>query len=298
MSKPPFLTLPPGARAYRLATSRGDFAVHDAGEPRAGTALLVPGFTGSKEDFIALLAPLARRGFRVVAVDGRGQHETGGPRDEAAYAQEELARDLLAQAAALGGRIHLVGHSMGGLVARAAVLEDASPFASLTIMSSGPAAIAPAQHVRTRRLIEALAVLDMETVWRAMRELDPPEADDEGTPPAVREFLHRRWLANVPEQVVVTGRRLLIEPDRVDALAAVPLPKHVLSGEVDYAWPVPLMDEMARRLEARRTVVEGAEHSPGAERPEETAAAMAAFWHDCPGRAAGTAPGTPANRPG
>lgn len=285
MSKPPTLTLPPGARAYRLATSRGDFAVHDAGEARAGTALLVPGFTGSKEDFIALLGPLARRGFRVVAVDGRGQYETGGPRDEAAYAQEELARDVLAQAAALGGEVHLVGHSMGGLVARAAVLADAAPFASLTIMSSGPAAIAAAQHARTRRLVEALAVLDMETVWRAMRDLDPPEAADDGTPPEVREFLRRRWLANVPEQLVATGRRLLTEPDRVDALAAVPLPKHVLSGTVDYAWPVPLMDEMARRLGARRTVVEGAEHSPGAERPAETAEAMAAFWDECRGRA-------------
>ncbi|PJE96186.1 alpha/beta hydrolase [Streptomyces carminius] len=291
MSKPPTLTLPPGARAYRLTTARGEFAVHDAGEPRAGTALLLPGFTGSKEDFIALLAPLARQGFRVVAVDGRGQYETGGPRDEAAYAQDELALDVLAQAEALtgapagtsasGGRVHLLGHSMGGLVARAAVLRDAAPFASLTLMSSGPAAICAGQQARTRMLIEALGVLDLAAVWQAMRDLDPPEAADAATPPDVAGFLRRRWLANVPEQLVATGRRLLAEPDRVGELAAVPVPKHVLSGEVDYAWPVPLMDDMARRLGARRTVIEGAEHSPGAERPGPTAEALAAFWHDC-----------------
>ncbi|WP_101256913.1 alpha/beta fold hydrolase [Streptomyces barkulensis] len=284
MSKPPTLTLPPGARAYRLRTARGGFAVHDAGEPRAGTALLVPGFTGSKEDFIALLAPLARAGFRVVAVDGRGQYETEGPRELGAYAQDELALDVLAQAEALGGDgggVHLLGHSLGGLIARAAVLRDAAPFRSLTIMSSGPAAITRLQQERTRMLIEALAVLDMESVWRAMRDLDPPEAADESTGTAVAEFLHRRWLATVPEQLVATGRQLLTEPDRVGQLAAVPLPKHVLSGEVDYAWPVPLMDEMARRLDARRTVVAGAEHSPGAERPGETAEALAAFWHGC-----------------
>ncbi|MCI0386286.1 alpha/beta fold hydrolase [Streptomyces sp. CNQ085] len=286
MSKPPTLTLPPGARAYRLKTSRGEFAVHDTGEPRAGTALLVPGFTGSKEDFIALLAPLARAGFRAVAVDGRGQYESKGPRELGAYAQDELALDLLAQSEALGGGaggVHLLGHSLGGLIARAAVLRDAAPFRSLTIMSSGPAAIAHLQQERTRMLIEALAVLDMESVWRAMRDLDPPEAADEATGTAVAEFLHRRWLATVPEQLVATGRQLLTEPDRVGALAAVPLPKHVLSGEVDYAWPVPLMDEMARRLDARRTVVAGAEHSPGAERPGETAEALASFWHDCAG---------------
>ncbi|HEX5568903.1 MAG TPA: alpha/beta hydrolase [Streptomyces sp.] len=285
MSKPPTLLLPRGAQTYRLKTTRGEFAVHDAGEPHAGTALLVPGFTGSKEDFIALLAPLMLRGFRVVAVDGRGQYETGGPRDEAAYAQTELARDVLAQAEALGGDVHLLGHSLGGLVARAAVLLDAAPFTSLTIMSSGPAAIAPAQHARTRMLLDALAVLDMETVWQVMRDLDPPEAANDGTPPAVRDFLHRRWLANVPEQLLATGRQLLTEPDRVAELAAVPLPKHVLSGTYDYAWPVPLMDEMARRLSARRTVIEGAEHSPGADRPGETAQALADFW------AAGRSPG-------
>ncbi|WP_432095075.1 alpha/beta fold hydrolase [Streptomyces sp. bgisy100] len=287
MSRPPFLALPPCARAHRLGTARGDFAVHDAappaGTPQLGSALLVPGFTGSKEDFIALLEPLAHRGFRVVAVDGRGQHESGGPRDEGAYAQAELARDVLALAAAVGadgGPVHLVGHSLGGLIARAAVLADRTPFASLTIMSSGPGAICEAQQARTKLLVDALLVWDMETVWQAMRDLDPPEAAGDATPPAVREFLHHRWQGTVPEQLIATGKQLIGEPDRVDELAAVPLPKLVLSGVVDYAWPVPLMDAMADRLAARRAVIDGAEHSPAAEQPQPTAEALAAFWED------------------
>lgn len=283
MSRPPFLTLPAGARAHRLTTARGEFAVHDArpGRSPRGTVLLVPGFTGSKEDFIALLEPLAAAGFRAVAIDGRGQHESHGPRDETAYAQDELARDLLAQAAALAddaGPVHVVGHSLGGLIARAAVLRAPTAFASLTIMSSGPAAIAPPQQERTKLLIDALSVMDMESVWRAMRELDPPEAADEVTPPGVRDFLHTRWMGTVPEQLMATGRQLNGEPDRVGELAATALPKHVLSGEVDYAWPVPLMDAMAERLSARRTVIEGAEHSPNAERPHPTADALIRFW--------------------
>ncbi|MFF8815328.1 alpha/beta fold hydrolase [Streptomyces pactum] len=287
MSTPPTLTLPACARAYPLETGRGRFAVHDARPdgPVRGTALLVPGFTGSKEDFIALLEPLAASGFRVVAVDGRGQHESPGPADPGAYTREELGRDVLAQAAALAGedggdgrRVHVLGHSLGGLVVREAVLRDAAPFASLTLMSSGPAAIAEAQRARTRMLLDALATLDMEAVWQAMRRLDPPEAPESATPAEVREFLHRRWLNTRPEQLRATGRQLLDEPDRVAALAAVGLPVHVLSGETDYAWPVPLMDAMAARLSARRTVVEGAGHSPNAERPEDTAEALRAFW--------------------
>lgn len=250
--------------------------------------LLVPGFTGSKEDFIALLEPLARAGFRVVAVDGRGQHETGGPPDEAAYAQQELARDVLAQAAVLNAGadttaaaeapLHVLGHSLGGLVVRTAVMMAPDAFASLTLMCSGPAAISESQQARTKLLIDALSVTDMETVWQAMRELDPPEAPVETTPPGVEDFLHQRWLGTVPEQLIATGRQLNSEPDRVAELAGVGLPKHVLSGIVDYAWPVPLMDEMADRLGAHRTVIQGAGHSPNAERPLPTAEALIDFW--------------------
>ena len=61
-------------------------------------------------------------------VDQRGQYESPGPDDPAAYTVAELAGDVLAVArAAAGGTgrpLHLVGHSFGGLVARAAVLAD------------------------------------------------------------------------------------------------------------------------------------------------------------------------------
>ncbi|KNB51808.1 alpha/beta fold hydrolase [Streptomyces caatingaensis] len=276
MSRPPFLTLPPCARAHRLATSRGEFAVLDAlpeGGGGRATALLLPGFTGSKEDFIALLEPLARAGVRAVAVDGRGQYESPGPDDERAYALAELAEDVHAQAAALGeGPVHLVGHSFGGLVARAAVLADARPFRSLTLMSSGPAAVAPGQRDRTRMLIHALAELrlDMESVWREKVLLDGPLSDD--------AFQRRRWLATAPAQLVGAGRHLIDTADRTAELAATALPKHVLSGEEDFAWPVPVMDAMAAALGARRTVIGGAGHSPAAERPAPTAAALLAFW--------------------
>ncbi|MFE3585154.1 alpha/beta fold hydrolase [Streptomyces vinaceus] len=283
MSKPPRLTLPSGARAYLLSTARGEFAVHDCGEPVRGTALLVPGFTGSKEDFIGLLEPLAATGYRVLAVDGRGQYESPGPREESAYALEELAQDVLAQAAAVdGGPVHLVGHSLGGLIARVAVLRDAAPFASLTLMSSGPAAIAEDQQERTKLLVAALEAMrdDMPGVWTAMRSFDPEDAVPDG--PELAEFLRGRWLSTVPEQLIATGRILVSEPDRVDGLSAVELPKLVLSGEVDYAWPVPLMDEMTERLGAARVVVAGAEHSPNAENPQVTAGALASFWDSHP----------------
>ena len=275
---------PPGARAYRLRTARGAFAVVDApvaaGVEQRGVALLLPGFTGSKEDFHRLHGPMAARGYRTVAVDGRGQYESDGPaEDESAYIQGELARDLLAQAEALGAPVHLVGHSLGGQIARAAVLLDHSPFASLTLVASGPAQISVSQEQRVKLLRDALAVMTLAEVWEAIRAMGPPE--EVGGPArglGTQEQLRRRWLSTKPAQLRATGSQLCSEPDRVAELAALPLPFHVLSGARDDTWPVTVLDEMAVRLGAHRTVVPGAEHSPNLDQPLLTARALAAFW--------------------
>ncbi|AEY91534.1 hydrolase [Streptomyces hygroscopicus subsp. jinggangensis 5008] len=260
-----------------------------AGVEPKGVALLLPGFTGSKEDFNPLHVPLARRGYRTVAVDGRGQFESDGPAtDESAYAQQELARDVLAQVEAIGGPVHLLGHSLGGQIARAAVLLDHTLFLSFTLMASGPAQISTHQQERVKLLRDALAVLSMAEVWETIQAMEPPE---ETETPALdaglddRDDLRRRWLGTKPAQLLATGRQLCTEPDRVAELAAVPLPFHVLSGARDDTWPLPLLDDMAVRLKARRTVVEGAEHSPNTDRPLETARALADFWDDAPGTA-------------
>jgi pimeloyl-ACP methyl ester carboxylesterase len=268
------------------------FAVVDCpvapGVAPRGVALLLPGFTGSKEDFTLMHEPLAARGYRTIAVDGRGQHESDGPEhDESAYAQDELARDVLAQAAALGTLdtpLHLFGHSLGGQISRAAVLLDHSPFRSLTLMASGPAQISESQQQRVKLLRDALAVMTMAETWEAIRAMGPPE--EVGGPArgiGGEDLLRRRWLGTKPAQLLATGGQLCAEPDRVDELAAVPLPFHVLSGASDDTWPVPVLDDMAVRLNARRTIIPGAEHSPNADQPLLTAEAAADFWDSVEG---------------
>jgi len=287
MSRPPSFTPPPGALAYPLRTARGEFAVVDSpvgdGVEAKGVALLLPGFTGSKEDFNPLHEALAARGYRTVAVDGRGQYETDGPaHDESPYAQDELARDVLALTEAVGAPVHLLGHSFGGHVARAAVLLDRTPFVSLTLMASGPAEISVSQQQRVKLLRDALAVMSMAEVWDAIQAMEAPEetetggALDEGLDD--RADLRRRWLGTKPAQLLAAGRQLCGEPDRVAELAAVPLPVHVLSGSRDDTWPVPLLDDMAVRLKAWRTVIARAEHSPNTDQPAATAQAIADFW--------------------
>ncbi|MFJ7128106.1 alpha/beta fold hydrolase [Streptomyces sp. NPDC098101] len=282
MSKPRSLVLPPRTRVRRLDTVRGPFAVLDA-EPdgeRRGTVLLLPGYTGSKEDFLALLGPLTGAGYRAVAVDGRGQNDSPGPRGRAAYRRRALALDAVAQAAALGdGPVHLVGHSFGGLVARAAVAVAPDAFRSLTLLSSGVGRVSRPQRVRVRALRTGLALLSKDRVWRAMCWLDSRgEEPDTSDVPGLADFLLRRWNRTRIAQLRGAGRLLLDRKDGTEELLALRTPLHFAYGTDEMVWSTADLAAAAARTGAHHTVVAGAGHSPNVSHPEELTARLLCFW--------------------
>lgn len=285
MSTPRFLTLPPGVRRTSIDTVRGTFAALEAlpcsGVAERSPALLVPGFTGSKEDFIAVLQTLAGAGRRVVALDMRGQYETPGPDDPAAYTCDALGADIGAVLETFDDQVHLVGHSFGGLVTRETVICDPAPLASYTLMSSGPAAIGGRREVEGRVLLAALPKVGLEHLWATRME---PDAVAKGVPPEIVAFLRRRMFTNSLTGLLGMAREVLSCPDRVDELAKVAgdagLPVMVIYGENDDGWDPHEQAAMAGRLGARKVVIPGAAHSPAVEAPETTAAALTAFWND------------------
>jgi pimeloyl-ACP methyl ester carboxylesterase len=293
VSTPPFLDLPASARPVRLTTNRVELAALVA-EPEGeatSTALLVPGFTGSKEDFIGVLDPLARSGWRVVAIDQRGQFESSATEDPSHYDLEELGADLLAVVSALGdGPVHLVGHSFGGLVARAAAIAEPSALRSLTLLCSGPGPIPPPGRDRLRLLLQALPNVDLATIWEVSRRLDE-EAGAPPPPAATLEFLRRRFLATSPTALTRQAEQLLETPDRTEELATVMaragLPVLVAHGETDDAWTPREQADVAARLGAAYEVLVAAGHSPAAERPEATADLLHRFWRAPGAREAG-----------
>ncbi|MFF1478896.1 alpha/beta fold hydrolase [Streptomyces sp. NPDC058301] len=281
MSKPRSLALPPRTRAYPLSTPRGHFAVLDAEPlgPALGTALLIPGYTGSKEDFIGLLEPLTRAGYRAVAVDGRGQHESPGPRRVSGYTPRTLAEDAVAQATALGdGPVHVVGHSFGGLVARSAVRIAPHAFRSLTLLASGPGHVGPEQRAKIRLLRAALPVLPAPVVWAVTRWLDSRDPAYEPDTPDLAAFLRERWFNTRRAQLIATGRQLRTEPDRTENIAALPVPLHIAYGDEETVWTVEELAALARDTDARHTVIAGAAHSPNVTHPELLATALTEFW--------------------
>jgi len=291
VSTPPYLTLPFGVRRTELQTSRGAFAALEAlpgsGVPERGPALLVPGFTGSKEDFISVLQTLARAGRRVVAVDMRGQYQTPGSDDPQDYSCVNLGADVVAMIEALADAdpVHVVGHSFGGLVTREAVLalaggEPPSLVQSYTLMSSGPAGLTGPAAERPKALIEALPLLGMQAIWDLHLV---KEAEASGTAPEIIEFLRARSLANHETGLLAMAQELLSCPDRVEQLAKVAaesrLPLLVLYGEDDDVWNPRTQAAMAERLGAAKVVLPGAAHSPAVDAPETTAHTLTDFWN-------------------
>jgi pimeloyl-ACP methyl ester carboxylesterase len=320
VSTPSTLELPVGVRRTTIRTARGAFAALEA-VPASGVcerdaALLVPGYTGSKEDFVAILDLLADRSRQVVAIDMRGQFETEGAREPGDYAAAALGADILAVMNETGAR-HLVGHSYGGLIGRETVLgEPDAGFASFTLMSSGPAALTGPRAHELRAMLTALGIgetpddalgapapgdrvpgddqapgVGTPDGWGPLKAAAlrdgiadvwhahlEPQAVAAGVPAPIVAFLGRRMLANDPAGLVLMARHMLTAPDRTAELARLDLPMLVIYGEDDNAWSPAAQETMAQRLGARRLCIPAAVHSPAVEAPATTASALTQFW--------------------
>ena len=284
MSTPPFVDLPAGVTAARWSARGGEFAVHhtDPGRLVDDWVLLVPGFTGSKEDFIAVLPLLADAGLGAVAYDQRGQFETDGSADPRDYALSALAADLAAVAGCAADALgtsrppRLVGHSFGGLVAQQAVIDDVVRPRSLVLMCTGPGALPASAHPDLERLRAAVAEVDLADIW--------PQLPAAGRPmsPAVAEFVERRWCANHPEHVREVARLLTVQPALTDQLrpAVATLPAAVVWGSADETWPAAGQRSWADAIGARAFELHGAGHSPNADEPARLVATLLAAWDD------------------
>jgi len=261
MSVPRTLDIPAGVRAVTLETSRGSFAAHVAhADDPVGHVLLIPGWTGSKEDFTPLLPLLAAAGLDATTYDQRGQYETAGhPGDD--YTLDGYAADAVAVRATAGRPTsHLIGHSFGGLVAQHAAVTDASTWLSLSLLCTGPGALGDSPTRPLKRLVSAIGKVPL---------LQLHQLREQGVkrPAQITGFLARRFTSNSPASLKAMTQLLIDAPDIIDDVAATGLPVWVGRGADDDAWPHAVQATMAERLGTEVHVVPDSAHSPAVENP-------------------------------
>ena len=277
------LPLPAGVTRQVVQTAHGPVPVLYA-QPAAAApgdvtdVVMTSGFFGTKEDFRELIALLARAGLRGWAYDYRGQLDPGpagqaGPDQE--YTVAGLAGDLrdLIRAVTGGRAAHVIGHCLGGFVARAAVLAEPGLARSLTLLSCGPSM----RERKHRAMLGGLAKLHANggtmVLWPLIRKL---LADDDTV---MREFWRAKLASMNPRWVTGVAESLAEEPDRTAEVTAAGLPALLVHGQRDRRlWSPDVYADMAGRLGADRVVIERASHSANMEQPELTLAALLAFW--------------------
>jgi pimeloyl-ACP methyl ester carboxylesterase len=154
---PPEADVPSRPRVVRA--NGADLCVQTFGDPSDPAILLVAGASASMLAWDAEFCELLAGGSRyVIRYDHRDTgRSTTHPPGEPPYTLRDLAADVTGVLDALGiASAHLVGISLGGMIAQLTVLEQAARVASLTLVATspgegadGPGLPPPALRVRT-----------------------------------------------------------------------------------------------------------------------------------------------------
>jgi 3-oxoadipate enol-lactonase len=266
----------------RVSTDDGvGLATLVAGPPEAPGLLLVHGIGGAKEDFADHVDAFARD-HRVVTFDHRGHGESDAPDDPSAYSLDRLAADTLAVVAATGLHdLRLVGHSMGGMVTRRAVLARPDLAAALVFMDTSAGPPPGLDHE-----IVALGVEVARTEGLAVLKQLSDELDLLGSAayqrvlaerPGFREYAEYKWSAQSPVMWAAMVDDIVHQPDQLAELASISVPVLAIVGDEDTTFLPPTRDIAATIAGAELVVVPDAGHSPQLENPPVWQKAMEAF---------------------
>ena len=239
-----------------------------AGRP----VVLLHGFTDSWHSFRLVLPGLADHA-RCLAPDQRGHGRSAGPADD--YSAVAYAADAAAFVEALGlGPVALVGHSMGGLVARKVAL---------------------ARPDLVEKLVLVAAPLRMDNP--GVRELEAGIAGFAGAVPRAfaeefqagcvcdRSALPDGFFAACVDASAGVAPRVwretlagLLADDHAARLGEIRCPTLVIGGREDAFFGPAEQEELARALPRGRLLLyDGAGHSPHWEMPDRFVADVAEF---------------------
>lgn len=246
-------------------------AYDEAGNGPGAPVLLLHGFAGGRDDFAPVLEGLGEQ-RRVLAVDLPGHGGSEGSDDPGAYSLAGLTRWVLRLADELDlGDFHLLGHSMGGLVAQRVAAAASQRLRSLVLADTGLGALREEAAVRIVRI--ALAVRDDGPAAALAVAGEGAEAGDGGGAAALERF------ERLEPAAAVGGARILVTAEPTGAfLRGIDIPVLVVHGEDEQHWTPGEQRLLASTVAgAQRAVIRRAGHCPHKERPSEWLAVVNAF---------------------
>lgn len=237
--------------------------------------LMVHGLFGQGRNLGALARRLGER-RRVVTADMRNHGDSFHDPD---HGYPAMADDLARLIVDLGGRVDLVGHSMGGKAAMVLALTQPDMVRKLAVLDIAPMAYGHSQN----HLIDAMASLDLSAIDR--RSAADAALAERVEDPGVRAFLlqsldlksePKAWRLNLP-----------VLRDQMDRLVGWPedLPRAAFDGPVleiageqsDYVTDTGQAALRDHFPQARVVRVKGAGHWLHADAPETVSEILVSF---------------------
>ena len=266
--------LPPGTETFTFRAPSGDLAAIALGRPDDQRVLLVPGATGSKEDFVLLAPILAGAGYRVESFDLAGQYQSAraGPVTGSRYGYELFVADLLAVLQTGQTPVHVLGYSFAGLVAELALSRRPELFASLTLLTTPPQ---PGQTFRGVRWLGPVSgLVPSHTIASLM--IWGIVTNRNHTRPGRLALARMRFDSTSRTSIDQIMALMKHTPDVRGVLARSPVPVLIAVGDRDL-WKVRLHRRFADRIGAELHVYP-AGHSPCETTPHQLARDMLALF--------------------
>ena len=220
---------------------------------------------------------LARFGarFRCVAWDMPGYGASPPP---GSWSFATFADALLRLLDALGfARIHLVGQSLGGMIAQEFAATSADRLATLTLCNTSAAFGTMDGEFQRRFVADRLEPLER---GASMEDVAAENIARIMGPGASREAraIARACTANIPAESYKQAIRMIPSFDRRESLARIACPALLIAGALDAVAPAPMMERMATKVPGARFVsLEGCGHLGSIEAPDAFDAALGDF---------------------
>jgi pimeloyl-ACP methyl ester carboxylesterase len=269
---------PAGAVTGGFDAPSGRLATVALGDPTAPPVLLVPGVTGSKEDFALMLPLIAAAGYYALAFDLAGQYESANAGPEhlhpAArhYDYELFVNDFIAVLESLGAPAHVLGYSFAGTIAQLVLARRPELFASLTLLSAPPE---PGQSFRGMSGFGPLSGFAPGPVGASFM-IWGNKLNYTKVPPGRLKFVRDRLkvtrVSSVNDIITLMKRA----PDVRAAVAASAVPKLVAVGAHDL-WPLGLHRRFADEIRADFAIYQTG-HSPCETTPHQLVRDLLALY--------------------